>query len=507
MDLSQLSNEDLMALKHNDLSKISDAGLMVLKGESSKKFVPTPENRGNVINTDVPTVVGERPNAINPQSVEKPSTLMDKVKAFYEVPTTVAAEAVRQPLAHAYGVARSIPEAISTGKTPAQLGPKYVEQALENMPQYRPTSPVTQNVLQTAGDIAEAAKLPPMPNAIGEIPSFAQAVRGAKPIVQEVVAPAAKNLANALREEGGMLKQAAMPTIEKAVEVSKPVVNKMAEALRREPSIIETAPSAKQLAEKSNELFNVSKELGVEINSKDFAKNMKEIGKSLEDIGYDPELHPDIATVLKRLTNPSVPKDFNKIKALRTMIGDLQSADTPLKRSIATQLKSEFDNYLSTIPESSVIAGSERGLDAWKEARDTYAKLRKSEVFDEMLEKAKLDKTKFTQSGEENSLAMQLRRLSENKKKMRLFTKAEQAEIKKAAMGGTTQNMLRFFGKFSPHGYLSGMGGVALVAAHPAVGIPLELAAIGSRMAATKIRKNDVNKLAALMRAGGKTKE
>jgi hypothetical protein len=31
------------------------------------KFTPTPENQGNVINTDVPTVVGSRPNAVNPQ--------------------------------------------------------------------------------------------------------------------------------------------------------------------------------------------------------------------------------------------------------------------------------------------------------------------------------------------------------------------------------------------------------------------------------------------------------
>ena len=67
---------------------------------------------------------------------------------------------------------------------------------------------------------------------------------------------------------------------------------------------------------------------------------------------------------------------------------------------------------------------------------------------------------------------------------------------------GAIQNILRFFGKFTPTGAVSGIAGGLLIGHNPAVGIPLEAAAIASRYAATKIRKNDVSKLAALMRAG-----
>lgn len=40
MDLSKLSNEDLLALKSGDLSKVSNAGLLALKGESPKQTGP-----------------------------------------------------------------------------------------------------------------------------------------------------------------------------------------------------------------------------------------------------------------------------------------------------------------------------------------------------------------------------------------------------------------------------------------------------------------------------------
>ena len=475
-----------------------EAIAQALKQLPQPKFEPTPQNRGNVINTDVPTIVGERPNAVNAQPIAKPVTMMDRVKALYEVPTTIVSEAVRQPMAQAYGVARSIPEAIATGQEPAQLGQKYTQQALQNIPQYQPTSPVTQEVLGDIGGALEAAKLPPYIGNIGAIPSFTQAARGGKPIVN--------NMANALREEAGMIGEAVQPIVSKVAQAVEPVTNRIAQALRSEPridiaGIAKTAPAAEELAIKSNNLFKTAKEAGVEINPKDFAFNMKQIGKDLENIGYDAELHPEIAIVLKRLTDPNIPKDFNKIKALRTMIGDLQGGDTKLKRSVATQLKSDFDAYLSTIPESSVTSGSKEGLAAWKEARDTYAKLSKSEVFTDMLENAELDKTKFSMSGAENSLANQLRLLAKNQKKMRLFTPTEQEAIKQAAKGTNVQAALRMFGKFAPTSAVSSIPALLATSVSGPAGLAMTAGAMGARYGATKMRKSDVNQLAAMMRA------
>lgn len=475
-----------------------EAIAQALKQLPQPKFTPTAENRGNVINTDVPTVVGERPNAVNAQPMAKPVTMMDRVKALYEVPTTIAAEAVRQPLAQAYGVARSIPEAIATGQAPAPLGQKYAEQALQNIPQYQPTSPVSQEALGAIGGAVEAAKLPPYLGNIGAIPSFAQAVQGGKPVVN--------NMANALRNEAGMVREAVQPAVSKVAEVVEPATTRIAQALRTEPKIDiagigKNAPSVEEMAVKSSNLFKQAKESGVELNPQYFANMMKSVGKDLRSEGYDPRLMPKVAVALEEMQNAKIPKDFEELSTLRKFIQNAQKSSEPDERRIASILKSEFDDYVANIPESSVVGGNKEGLAAWKQARDTYAQMSKSEVFTDMLERAELDKTKFSMSGVENSLSQQLRNLAKNDKKMRLFTKEEQEAIKQAAKGSNTQNVLRIFGKFAPTSAVSSIPALLATSVSGPAGLAMTAGAMGARYGATKMRKSDINQLAAMMRA------
>ena len=88
---------------------------------------------------------------------------------------------------------------------------------------------------------------------------------------------------------------------------------------------------------------------------------------------------------------------------------------------------------------------------------------------------------------------------------MRLFTANEREAITKAAKGDTSQNLLKFFGRFAPTGPVSGLftGGATVMA--PAVGIPLAAGAAASRIAATNKRIASVEDLANLMRAGQQT--
>ena len=410
------------------------------------------DTRGSIINTDVPTVAGQVPN---PPMVQPKRTSADYAKALYQVPATIAS-----------GAALTIPSAVSgliKGEPPLAM-------AQRNM--YQPTSPVALEALGAMGQAFEASKLPPVIPNVGMIPSYAR------------------------------MAGAAQPAISETAQAAKPVVSQMAQALRKKPSIIETAPSAENLAQKSSQLFDVARQSGVEINAKDFATNMASVTKDLRNEGYDPRLYPKLAVAVEELTNAQIPKDFNELSTLRKFIQNAQRSTDPKERQLATTLKEDFDAYVSTIPESSIVGGNKQGLTAWKEARDTYSKLSKSEIFTDMLEKAELDKSKFTQSGAENALANQLRNLAKNDKQMRLFTAEEQEAIKKAAKGGTMQNLLRFYGRFTPSGPVSGIFAGGAIMANPTVGIPLELGAIAARSKATKMRKESVEKLAAMMRAG-----
>jgi hypothetical protein len=421
------------------------------------------------ITSDVPLLASEMPKQI---PVQEPNISMaNKLKSLYEVPATIGSAMVSQPASMIYGLGRGVVQDISQGKMPTGESRDEFYRQARQATQFQPTSPASVNALESIGGALEAAKIPPYIGNIGMIPSFAQAAGAVKPAIQE------------------------------AAQAAKPAVNQMAQALRREPSIIKTAPTAESLAQRSSQLFNEAKQSGVELNAKDFAKNMASIGKDLRNEGYDPRLYPKLSVALDEMANAGIPKDFNELSTLRKFVMGAQKSADPEERRLATMLKSDFDEYVANIPESSVVGGSKEGLKAWKEARDTYTKLSKSDVFTEMLENAQLDKSKFSMSGMENSLAQQLRQLAKNDKKMRLFTSEEQDAIKAAAKGGAGQNALRFIGKFAPTSAVSSIPALLATSVSGPAGLAATGAAMGARVAATQIRKNDVNKLAALMRS------
>jgi hypothetical protein len=439
--------------------------------QAQKLYKPQPRTGGTIISSDVPNVITAQ-NRGSVAPVEPTRTMSDKLKALYEVPATVGSAMVSMPASAAYGYGRSAIEGVAQGQMPSpQARDEYFRQARQST-QFQPTSPASADVLESMGGALEAAKIPPYIGNIGMIPSAMQASQVARPLAQE------------------------------ARQAVQPAVNTMAQALRREPSIVKTAPSAEELSQTSRNLFTSARESGVELNAKDFATNMAGIGKELRNEGYDPRLYPKLDVALDEMTKAGIPKDFNELSTLRKFIQGAQKSADPDERRLATILKDDFDTYVANIPESSVVGGSKEGLKQWKEARDTYSRLSKSEVFTDMLENAQLDKSKFSMSGIENSLAQQLRQLAKNDKKMRLFTEQEQEAIKKAAKGGVGQNALRFIGKFAPTSAVSSIPALLATSVSGPVGLAATAASMGARVGATQMRKSDVNKLAALMRAG-----
>ena len=135
--------------------------------------------RGNIINTDVPTVVGQVPN---PPVIEPKRTMREKIMALYEVPATMLS-----------GAALTVPSAVSalvTGEGPTAM-------AQRNM--YQPRSGASQDVLQSIGGAFEASKLPPVVTT-GMIPSYARMVGATQPPVTQAVQQVPR-MADMLRRE------------------------------------------------------------------------------------------------------------------------------------------------------------------------------------------------------------------------------------------------------------------------------------------------------------------
>jgi len=263
-------------------------------------------------------------------------------------------------------------------------------------------------------------------------------------------------------------------------------------------------PTAEDLAAKSSQLFERAKESGVMFNAPKFANKMTGVMNSLRDEGYEAgSAYPKLDIAFNRLTDPATPKDFTGLANLRKTIQSAQASIDPQERRLATILKDQFDEYVSSAPSSDILGtNTKTGTELWKQARGEYSKLMKADVFENMLENAQLDVSKFTASGAENSMAQQLRQLAKNDKKMRLFTKAEQSEIIAAAKGTTAQNLLKFFGRFAPTGPVT-LYGAGVASGSSPLAIPFMAAAGGARAGATAMRQSSIERLADMMRSGG----
>ena len=122
-------------------------------------------DRGNIINTDVPTVVGSRPNAVNPQPEQAPRTVADYAKAFLEVPATIGSAAVAPFIGVGAGMIENMRQGTNQRVDRPELAQRFT---------YEPTSPVSQEVVGNLGSALEAAKIPAYVPSIGR---FAGATR------------------------------------------------------------------------------------------------------------------------------------------------------------------------------------------------------------------------------------------------------------------------------------------------------------------------------------------
>lgn len=169
--------------------------------QAQRLYNPKPVDQGTPIHADLPTAFGAKPNIIRyeKQPEQAPRTMTDYVKALYEVPAAALT---------------SFPAAVAYGYVPSGSAPEVYKAAQERAAkfQFQPTSPVSQDVLETVGETLTDLKVPPYipvlgttaratqqasrttaPLASGNLPSFNQ--------VTQTVKPAVNRLATALREQ------------------------------------------------------------------------------------------------------------------------------------------------------------------------------------------------------------------------------------------------------------------------------------------------------------------
>jgi hypothetical protein len=163
-------------------------------------FVLEEAPKTTTLQPDVPLVASQMPKQV--PVAEPQLSMMDKVKALYEVPATIGSAVVSQPASMLYGLGRSALEGATQGQMPSpQARDAYYRQARQAT-QFQPTSPASVGALESIGGALE--KVPPYIGNIGMIPSAMQAAQGVRPAISQAMQtakPVVSNIAQALRKE------------------------------------------------------------------------------------------------------------------------------------------------------------------------------------------------------------------------------------------------------------------------------------------------------------------
>lgn len=258
------------------------------------------------------------------------------------------------------------------------------------------------------------------------------------------------------------------------------------------PTKREPVPSAEDLLARSKANYEILDKSGLQFDTNQFNQHISALPAKLrKDESYTASGYPKVAIAFDELL-ANRPKDIAEITTLRRFIGDAAGSENPSERRIAMRLLDEFDDYVLNAPPAAIISGDKSAIQAWKAARADYAKLKKSELIQDIVSRAEV-----SQGGKEATVAQGLSALAKNEKKMRFFTAEEQEAIRAAAKGGNLQVMLRTIGKLAPL-----TPAAAIFTAVNPYGAYTAAAGMMGKGLATKLRGRGVEDLAEQMRLG-----
>lgn len=404
----------------------------------------------------------------------------------------LGAGAVAQPLAGLAGIAQSINPFAEEGASARAV--EATQEALSFQPR-------TEEGKRQLSELGE--KLAP----VGEVISTAEEFLGDETFRltdSPALAAAAKTIPTAIGEVLGL---AAGRGLIKGTQAVK--------AARKEKqiteAIVEAAPDIDKLKDVSRSVYKEIDDLKVSVKPKVFNGMVNKIRKEIRKQGFDKNLNPKVAAVMKVfdetiLTKPS--PSLTDIDIMRKIAQGAAKSLEPAEAALGARIINTMDEFLDNLGPKGFNAPEGVDLSAitskYKTARDLWGRARRSELIQESFEKASLQA-----SGFENGIRTQFRSILNNKKKSRFFKKEEIEAMRAVVKGGTKENILKAIGRlgFSEGQATNILGGAVGVAAGAALfGTPgaILVPVIGqvSRKLAQKLTRQGAEFTDIIVRAG-----
>lgn len=387
------------------------------------------------------------------------------------------------------------------GLTPPAEGLRQSLTAM-GLPEY-PSGPVgniaeaaTEALAGTGAQIAAATKAGA--GAVGQFGRDLAARFTAQPAAQMVAAPVA----------AGVSQETFRRTEDPLVSTLAAMAAGASTGVR--PGRMEASPLRQDLAKRAENLYQRAENIGLRVTPDYSQQITNRLAQVAKDEGFDVGLHPKVSAVLTRLeTEGQTAKTLKDVENLRRIVRAPQGDFTnPDQQRIAAKMLDAYDEMIEGLGTQNVASSKNKtAVATLQEARKVYSQNKKLGIIEDIMENAQTRSGQFSQSGMDNAIRVQFANLATNKKRMAAFSKNEQTEIKKIAEGGgTTEQMLRFIGRFSIRGPISSVPYLGTASLSPEIGGPLAMLAAGisegGKRGAEAMRQQNVRNLMAQISLG-----
>jgi len=267
----------------------------------------------------------------------------------------------------------------------------------------------------------------------------------------------------------------------------------------------ESAPTIDGLKDAARGVYKEIDDLGAVVSSKRVNTLSNELQAIARKEGFNRKIHPKVNAALDEFRGvKNSDQKVTDIDILRKVAKNAADSIDPSEKRLGMLLVNKIDDTLDNLkPKDFKRGGGEVGA-KYRDARQLWARAKKSELLDEAFSKASLQA-----SGFENGIRVQFRSILNSKKKLNGFNKEEIRAMKDVVKGGSIENIAKMLGRFGfSEGQASNMlmgslgvaGGAALGGAPGAVAVPL----IGqlSRSLAQKLTRKGADDVDTLVRAG-----
>jgi len=237
------------------------------------------------------------------------------------------------------------------------------------------------------------------------------------------------------------------------------------------------APTVEALKAESRALYRAVDEAGIRVDGAAFEGAVGKIVDDFYAAGGRQALTPRTHAALQELRAEAAQGGITlaKLEELRKVLGKARSGIEAADRASASSAIRALDDFVEGLKPAQLrqladdattsgVVGVE-GAEYLKSARSLWARARKTETIEQMMETAFTNAGTWTGAGFENALRIQFKQLDrkiiKDSRVRNMYTPAERAAIRKVAVGTPLSNVLRGIGKFAPSGLVSGAGGAS----------------------------------------------